>query len=192
MIPGVPVRQEERQGNDDAHLMVRPSFDNDITEKLGCVLTWSESRKFVGLHPAILAVGRLGCRCCHHSLFTHSPKEQRSKSKMKCTALLLAAVATSAQAFSYLDSLGGSAPAPAKSYAPSKPSASAPAAGGAKKGATVPDDAKLFGHVPVAPVAADYVAPTAQWGENPTVSHGSSILDNLLFCIIYFYSDILI
>lgn len=111
---------------------------------------------------------------------------------MKCTALLLAAVATSAQAFSYLDSLGGSAPAPAKSYAPSKPSASAPAAGGDKKGATVPDDAKLFGHVPVAPVAADYVAPTAQWGENPTVSHGSSILDNLLFCIIYFYSDILI
>ena len=87
---------------------------------------------------------------------------------MKCTALLLAAAATSAQAFSYLDSLGGSAPAPKKSFAPSKPSApSSPAAGGAK-GGTVPDDAKLFGHVPVAPVAAEYVAPTTQWGENPT------------------------
>ena len=41
------------------------------------------------------------------------PKEQRSNPNMKCTALLLAAAATSAQAFSYLDSLGGSAPAPA-------------------------------------------------------------------------------
>lgn len=85
---------------------------------------------------------------------------------MKCTALLLAAAATSVQAFSYLDSLGGSAPARANS--PSKPSApSSPAAGGVK-GGTVPDDAKLFGHVTVAPVAANYVAPPAQWGENPT------------------------
>lgn len=54
---------------DDAHLMVRPSFDNDITEKLGCVLTWSESRKFVGLHPAILAVGRLAAAV---AVITHS------------------------------------------------------------------------------------------------------------------------
>jgi hypothetical protein len=87
---------------------------------------------------------------------------------MKCTALLLAAVATSAQAFSYLESLdGGSAPAPAKSYAPSKPSTPA-AAAGAAKGGSVPDDAKLFGHVAVAPVASAYVAPAAQWGSNPT------------------------
>ena len=100
---------------------------------------------------------------------------------MKCSALLLAAAASvqafqplqlpqqrqqaSALSMSYLDDISGSTPAPAKSYAPS---GAAPAAGGAK-GGTVPDDAKLFGHVAVAPVASSYVAPTAQLSDdNPT------------------------